>query len=101
MDGPVYPDAMAERGIKAIVPGPDDRERVNAIIFEELVAGLFTDSSRAFFNRVMERLKERGAEAVVLGCTEIPILVHPEEAPLPTLDSTRLLARAALDRALE
>ena len=63
--------------------------------------GIFLETSRLYFNEVAEGLKERGCDAVVLGCTEIPLIVNPEDTPLPTLDSTRLLARAALKKALE
>ncbi|MCK4283133.1 MAG: amino acid racemase [Candidatus Brocadiae bacterium] len=99
-EGPVYPDALAPRGISVELPDEDDRLRMDSIIFRELVCGVFTEESRAYFNEVMERLKARGADAVVLACTEIPLIVRPEEAPLPILDSTRLLARAAIGRAL-
>ena len=101
MEGPVYPGALGPEGIASEVPGEEDRERINTIIFKELVNGVFREGSRQYFNEVMERLRARGADAVVLGCTEIPLIVRPAEAPLPTLDSTRLLARAALERALQ
>jgi aspartate racemase len=77
-----------------------DFESVDRIIFAELVDGVFSDESRQAYNRVIARLGERGCDAVALACTEIPLLVRPDESPLPTLDSTRLLARAALMRAL-
>ncbi|HPD14829.1 MAG TPA: amino acid racemase [Planctomycetota bacterium] len=96
MEGPVYPEALAPAGIAALVPDEADRERIDAIIFRELVNAVFTEESRLYLNAVMARLRARGADAAVLGCTEIPLLVRPDEAPLPTLDSTRLLARAAL-----
>jgi len=99
-EGPVYPEALREMGIDALIPDEEDRERINTIIFEELVHGLFREESRSYLNAVMERLKGRGADAAVLGCTEIPLIVRPEDAPLPTLDSTRLLARAALKASL-
>jgi aspartate racemase len=95
MDGPLYPRAFAARGIAAEVPGTCDRRIVNEIIFEELVNGVFTERSRREYVRVIERLAERGCDAVALVCTEIPLLVTPECSPLQTLDSTRLLARAA------
>ncbi|MBM4033094.1 MAG: amino acid racemase [Planctomycetes bacterium] len=100
MEGPVYPDALAPAGIQAIVPDPPDRERINDIIFRELVNAVFTEESRLYLNEVMARLKARGADAAVLGCTEIPLIVRPDDCPLPTLDSTRLLARAALAHSL-
>jgi aspartate racemase len=101
MDGPVYPDALSGLGIECIMPDDRDRKRIDAIIFRELVKGRLLKRSRLYFNEVMETLKGLGAQAVVLGCTEIPLVVDPKSAPLPTLDSTRLLARAAIDRALE
>jgi len=82
------------------VPEAADFETVDRIIFAELVDGLFTDASRQAYNRVIARLGDRGCDAVALACTEIPLLVHADECPLPSLDSTRLLARAALTRAL-
>jgi aspartate racemase len=101
MEGPVYPDALAPAGIAAEIPDEADRERINAIIFKELVNAVFREESRLYLNEVMGRLKARGADAAVLGCTEIPLIVRPDDAPLPTLDSTRLLARAALRYAIE
>jgi aspartate racemase len=100
MEGPVYPDAAEREGLECVIPEEPDRQRINAIIFDELVYGVLRDESRAFFNEVAGRLAHRGADAMVMGCTEIPLLVRPEECPLPTLDSTRLLAHAAIDRAL-
>ncbi|MEU8265911.1 amino acid racemase [Sphaerisporangium sp. NPDC049002] len=97
MDGPVYPRALAGRGIAAEVPEAGDRRVVNEIIFEELVNGVFTEAARQAYVRVIEKLAARGCDAVALACTEIPLLVTPESSPLPTLDSTRLLARAAFD----
>lgn len=99
-EGPVYPDALRPRGIAVEIPDEVARERIDAIIFLELVYGVLKDESRTYLYEVMEGLKARGTDAVVLGCTELPLIVRPEEAPLPCLDSTRLLARAALARAL-
>ncbi len=101
MEGPVYPEALAEFSIESIIPDEADRERINEIIFKELVNGIFPEASRLYFNEVSDKLKARGCDGVVLGCTEIPLIVRPDDTPLPTLDSTRLLARAALRRALE
>jgi len=100
MEGPIYPRALAARGISHAVPEAAERERLNRIIFDELVMGVFSDSSRAEYVRAIERLAARGCDAVALVCTEIPILIAPADSPLPTLDSTRLLARAALDVAV-
>jgi aspartate racemase len=100
MDGPVYRDAFGDIGIEAVVPVADDAEIVDRIIFAELVDGVFSDVSRKAYGDVIARLAERGCDAVALACTEIPLLVRPEESPLPTLDSTRILAAAALREAI-
>jgi aspartate racemase len=100
MAGPVYPEALAAAGLAWEMPGAAERARIDEIIFRELVNGVFREESRCFFNEVFAGLKARGCDAVVLGCTEIPLLVDPRDCPLPTLDSTRLLARAALRAAL-
>ena len=101
MEGAVYPEALEEFRIESEIPDEADREKINEIIFKELVKGVFPETSRLYFNEVAEKLKDRGCDAVVLGCTEIPLIVRPDDTPLPTLDSTRLLARAALRKALE
>jgi aspartate racemase len=92
--GPVYPAHYVR-------PEPAEREELNRIIMEELVCGIFRPEALAFHQRVIARMKQAGCDAVVLGCTEIPLLVDDSSSPLPTLDSTRLLARAALRRAVE
>ena len=99
MEGPVYPAKLDIRGIEHVIPEAKDRERINAIIFDELVDDIFTAESRVYFSTVIEKLKNQGFDAVVLGCTEIPLLVSQEDSSLPILDSTRLLARAALREA--
>jgi aspartate racemase len=101
MEGPVYPRAFERRGIEWRIPDPADREDINGTIFQELVNGIFTDESREMFDRVMRSLAAEGCDAAALACTEIPLIVQPETAPLPVLDSTRLLARAAVRKALE
>ena len=100
MEGPVYPQVLGAAGLEHRVPGPDARARLDRIIFDELVNGRFTAESLAVFQREISALRDEGCDAVVLGCTEIPLLVPPEQSPLPTLDSTRLLARAAVEHAL-
>ena len=100
MESDVYPGALSRRGIAWEIPDAPDREKINSIIFQELVNAIFTEPSRLYFNEVMETLGARGCDAAILGCTEIPLIVRPEDAPLPTLDSTRLLARAAIARAI-
>ena len=101
MEGPVYPPKLKERGIEHRIPPKVERERIDAIIFDELVNGKFLPESLAYFQQVIGGLQEAGCDAVALSCTEIPLLVSPETSPLPTLDSTRLLARAALRYATE
>ena len=101
MAGPVYSKSLGALGIDTVVPEAADFKTVDRIIFAELVDGVFADPSRQAYNRVIARLGERGCDAVALACTEIPLLVRAEESPLPTLDSTRLLARAALMEALK
>jgi len=99
-EGPVYPSRLTELGIEREIPDEADRIRINDIIFKELVNGIFLESSRLYFNEVTQKLKSRGCDAVVLGCTEIPLIVRPDDCPLPILDSTRLLARAAIKEAI-
>jgi aspartate racemase len=101
MEGPVYREALKTFGIDQRIPGAEQRERINHIIMDELVNAQFLPRSLAYFVEVIRGLKDEGCDAVVLGCTEIPLLVTPEASPLPTLDSTRLLARAALRKAVE
>lgn len=100
MGGPVYPRALAGRGIASEVPDADDHLLINRIIFDELLNGELVPQSREEFVRIIEQLATRGCDAVALVCTEIPLLVTPDVSPLPTLDSTRLLARAAFDVAV-
>jgi len=100
MEGPVYSEVLMRRGIEHRVPSPPDRVDVNRIIFEELVNGIFRPESLEVFRTVIARLKSDGCDAVALGCTEIPLLINPEDSPLPVLDSTRILARAALRRSV-
>jgi aspartate racemase len=97
----VYPERLAARGLGYARPKDAEREEISRIIMDELVYGVFKPEAVATFQRVMERLKrEDGCDAVVLGCTEIPLIMNDANSPLPTLDSTRLLARAALRRAV-
>ena len=100
VESEVYPEKLAAREIEYVRPTAAEREEVNRIIFDELVYGVFKPEQVACFQRVITRLKDEGCDAVVLGCTEIPLIMNDENSPLPTLDSTRLLARAALKRAV-
>jgi aspartate racemase len=100
MQGPAYPAAFERNGLEMRVPTPADQELLNRLIFDELCQGEITETARAEFIRVIAYLRRDGCDAVALSCTEIPLLITPEVSPLPTLDSTRLLARAAVDVAL-
>ena len=101
MAGPVYREALKAAGIECRFPASEQRERIDQIIFDELVNGQFLPRSLAYYVEVIREMKDQGCDAVVLGCTEIPLLVTPESSPLPTLDSTRLLAQAAVRKAVE
>jgi aspartate racemase len=101
MEGPVYREVLKAAGIEHRVPSAEQRERLDQIIMDELVNAQFLPRSLAYYVEVIRSMKDEGCDAVVLGCTEIPLLVTPESSPLPTLDSTRLLARAAVCKALE
>jgi len=100
VDSKVYPDALTAQGLACMRPTPEERHEINRIIMEELVCGLFKAEAVAYLQRVCARMKDAGCDAVVLGCTEIPLIMNDANSPLPTLDSTRLLARAALRRAV-
>ena len=99
VDSEVYPEKLAARGLGYLRPTATERDETNRIIMDELVMGIFTPTAVAAYQRVMGRMKDAGCDAVVLGCTEIPLIMNDGNSPLPTLDSTRLLARAALRRA--
>ncbi len=100
MNASLYPRALAARGILSEVPEAEERRVIDGIIFNELVNGIFSDTSRQRYVHIIEQLRARGCDAVALVCTEIPLLVTPDISPLPTLDSTRLLARAAFEVAI-
>jgi aspartate racemase len=100
MEGPVYPEILSESSISFYIPDIVQRLRINDIIFNELVYGIIKQGSKDFFMDVIDELKTKGCDCVILGCTEIPLIVLPEDSSLPVLDSTRILARAALNYAL-
>lgn len=100
VDSYVYPEKLAACGIDYVRPEDDERDEIDRIIVDELVHGVFKPEAAAYHQRVIARMKSKGCDAVVLGCTEIPLLMNDSNSPLPTLDSTRLLARAALRRAI-
>ncbi|MGH8832932.1 MAG: aspartate/glutamate racemase family protein, partial [Polaromonas sp.] len=100
VDSEVYPDKLTARGLAYVRPSHVEREEINRIIMDELVCGVIKPEGIAYFQQLIRRLKDEGCDAVVLGCTEIPLIINDANSPLPTLDSTRLLARAALRRAV-
>jgi aspartate racemase len=99
--GPVYPKKLDALGIRYSKPTEAQQERINQIIFDELVRGKQEPESLLYFQQVIQEFKNNHCDAVVLGCTEIPLLVNDENSPLPTLDSTRILARAALRHSVD
>jgi aspartate racemase len=100
VESDVYPRELEARGLAYLRPSGDERDEINRIIMDELVYGVCKPEDVAYFQQVIARMKEEGCDAVVLGCTEIPLIIGDSNSALPTLDSTRLLARAALRRAI-
>lgn len=100
VESDAYPLALEENGLSYVRPAMEERDEINRIIMDELVSGVFKQEAVDYFQRVMSRLKDQGCDAVILGCTEIPLIMNDSNSPIPTLDSTRLLARAALRRAI-
>ena len=100
-DSDVYPEKLATHGLECVRPDAAECAEIDRIIMDELVNGIFTAEAVACFQRTIDHLKQAGCDAVILGCTEIPLIIDDTNAPLPTLDSTRLLARAALRRAVQ
>lgn len=101
MEGPVYPGIFTDNNICYEIPVEGQRNRINEIIFNELVYGIINEGSKKYFLSVIDELRSKGCDSVVLGCTEIPLIVLPAESSLPVLDSTRILARAALKKAIK
>ncbi len=99
VESEVYPEALSARSLTYARPDAEEIVEIDRIIMEELVRGAFKPDAVAYFQKIYERMKAAGCDAVVLGCTEIPLIIDDDNSPLPTLDSTRLLARAALHRA--
>lgn len=100
MEGKVYGEVLLNHGIGAVIPRIEQRERINALIFDELVKGTLESSTREYFRGVVAELAGAGCDGVVMACTEIPLILRPEDVEVPLLDSTRLLAKAALAEAL-
>lgn len=101
MERPFYADRLAQKGITCVVPDEPQRAEIHRIIFEELCRGEFKESSRQWFIDCMHDLQERGAQGMVLGCTEIPLLIQPHHVSMPIFDTTALHALAAVDFALD
>jgi aspartate racemase len=99
-DGRVIRDRLKRFGVETIIPEGEDHAEVDRVIYEELIRGKFLDSSRAAYRKVIARLVARGAEGIVLGCTELPLLVKAEDSQVPLFDTTELHALAAVDMAL-
>ena len=100
VESEVYPDKLGARGVECVRPTAAERQEINRIIMDELVRGIVDAKAIGYLQRVIDRLKEQGCDAVILGCTEIPLVIDDSTSSLPTLDSTRLLARASLRRAV-
>ena len=101
VESEIYPEKLTVRGLEYLRPSDAEREEINRIIMDELVYGVFKPEAVSTFQQIIGLMKNQGCDAVVLGCTEIPLIMNDANSPLPTLDSTRLLARAALHRAVQ
>ena len=99
VESDVYPEKLTAHGLAYEYPSNAEYTEIDRIIMEELVVGTFKPEAVAYFQDVIARLKQSGCDAAILGCTELPLIIDDAHSPLPTLDSTRLLARAALRRA--
>lgn len=99
VESDTYPEKLTAHGLQCMRPSPAEREEINRIIMDELVYGVFKPEAVAYHQGVIGRMRDEGCDAVVLGCTETPLIMNDSNSPLPTLDSTRLLARAALSKA--
>jgi aspartate racemase len=101
VESEVYPEKLTATGLTCVRPETAERLEIDRIIMEELVYGVFKPEAVAYFQNVIARMEHQGCDAVVLGCTEIPLIMSDSNSPLPVLDSTRLLARAALRRSVQ
>ncbi len=100
MQGPLYPNALGKRGLNVLVPTDEEQTYINQVIYNELVAGVIREEARRNFIAVINRLVSRGAQGIILGCTEIPLLVKPSDVSVPLFDTTRIHAEAALNYAI-
>ncbi|MBN2543523.1 amino acid racemase [bacterium] len=101
MTGKFYPEPLKKMGIEVISPDDEDRKMIDNYIFDELIFGIMKESTRKDYVKVIEKFKAAGAQGVILGCTEIPLLITQDVSPIPIFDSTRLLAKEAVRFALE
>ena len=101
MERDFYKDRLKKHGIEVIIPWEEEREIVHNTIYNELIDGLILDKSKTKFKKIINNLYARGAEGVVLGCTEIPLLIKDEDSPIPVFDTTNLHAREAVKFAIE
>jgi aspartate racemase len=101
MEQDFYRGRLESHGLQVLVPGAEDRAEVHRVIYEELCVGVLGDASRVRYREVIARLVDRGAQGVILGCTEIELLVGPEDSPVPVFPTTRLHVEAAVDLAME
>ena len=100
VESDLYPEILAAHGLDCMRPNAAERDEIDRIIMDELVPGNFKPEAVSYFQTVFERMKAADCDAVILGCTEIPLIVNDTVSPIPTLDTTRLLAQAALHEAV-
>ncbi len=101
MNKPYYREGLAKYGVKVVIPDEEDQKEVGRVIFEELSYGILRDESRSSYLEIMERLKQEGAQGVILGCTEIPLLIKQSDTQIPVFDTTTIHAEAALQYAIK
>lgn len=102
MEQDFYLGRLREKfGLEVVIPDQDDRQKISHIIYSELCVGTITEESRNYYKEVMKKLVEKGAQGIVLGCTEITLLVKPQDAPVPVFDTTFIHAKAALEAAMK
>lgn len=101
MEEDFYKDRLKGRhGIEIVIPDPEDRERINEIIYNELCLGIIRESSRNLLKTVINKLTKKGVEGVILGCTELPLIIEKKDSPVPIIDTTRIHAEKAVEMAL-
>lgn len=100
MEAPFFPEILGRHGIEVLVPEESSRARINESIFSELTKGVFLEETRREYVQIIEALGAQGAEGAILGCTEIGLLVSPDDSPIPSFDTTQVHAQTAVDFAL-